>query len=99
MTFLAHYLPLRGVSGLCHAALTHVYTSDKLDMQCMPVHSKMYSAAYGLLVLTLSLHLDVQTISCTLHDLTCKQGPLIHTARSALSKFDNNNRRKCKCCA
>ncbi len=48
MTFLAQYLQHGGVLGLCHAAVTHVYTNDKkLDMQCMPVHSKAYSAAYG----------------------------------------------------
>ena len=47
MTFTAHYLQHGGVLGLCHAAFTQVYTNgNKLDMQCMPVHSKVYSAAY-----------------------------------------------------
>ncbi len=46
MTFLVQHLQHGGVLGLCHAALTHVYSNDnKLDMQCMPRHSNMYSAA------------------------------------------------------
>ncbi len=51
MIVLIQHLQHGGVLGLCHAALPHVYTNDnKLDMQCMPRHSHMYSAAGGFVV-------------------------------------------------
>ncbi len=94
MTFIAHCLQHGGVLWLCHTALTHVYTNNnKLDMQCMPVHStfEMYSAVYVHdLLLNLSLHTDVQTISCTVHYLTCKQGPVSNMAKSAPSNRQAN---------
>ncbi len=58
---------------------------------CLYTAKRIQLLMVVLMLLNLSLRMDVHTISCTFHYLTCKQRPVINMVKSALSS--NINRR------